>query len=530
MHTLHEAFLQSARSAPENPFICTLAEGGRRDISYRAATERVRAVRETYARAGFGHGHRVALLLGQTPTFIYHFFALNGLGCTIVPVNPDYRHDELHYLFDHSESDMVVAQSGRVDELRALATSLQRVFHVVDVRDFVRALKPAPRPEPKATAPSLESVASILYTSGTTGRPKGCVLTNECHLIAGAWYRDLGGLLKIHVGQDRLYNPSPFHHVNNLVVALTCMVLTENCLILTDRFSASRWWPEVVTSGATIVHYLGVVPSMLMSLPPSPDERSHTVRFGFGAGIEPQLHEPCEERFGFPFVEIWGMTEIPRVFAANIEPRKIDRRAFGRAAGDNDGKIVDENDQELPDGTAGEFVVRTRGSKPHLGFFSGYLKDERATEDAWRNGWFHTGDIALRSADGMFCFVDRKKNIIWRGGESISAVEVEEAILSHPAVAQVACIAVPDERCTEEVMACVVAKPDVLQNQQTAEEIFAWCNQRLAYHKTPGWLIFRNSLPLTPSQRLQRTRIFPPNTDPRAQSGAMDLRPLKRRS
>jgi crotonobetaine/carnitine-CoA ligase len=217
------------------------------------------------------------------------------------------------------------------------------------------------------------------------------------------------------------------------------------------------------------------------------------------------------------------------VFAANHEPRQTDTRAFGKPMPDYEAKIVDEEGNECPRGQQGEMLVRTPGPNPRHGFFSGYLKNEEATEDAWRGGWFHTGDVAIMGEDGMMYFVDRKKNIVRRAGENISAAEVEANILTHPAVGQVAVIAAPDDLREEEVMACVVLKPEAEKSQKTAEDIFAWTNAKMAYYKSPGWMIFLDSLPLTPSQRLQRTRIFPPGADPRVQPGVIDLRHLKKR-
>ena len=531
MSTVCDAFLATAKAAPKNAFLCVPdpAPGASKDISYQEALDRVTEIRDVYAKAGYGHGHRVALLLGQAPEMVLHYLALNALGTTMVPVNPDYRVEELSYLMSHSESSMVVALSDRLADMEAVAKKTGLSFAIVDIAKFAAGIPTVPTAAPEKGAPGPKTVCSILYTSGTTGQPKGCLLSNECNLMAGAYYRDHGGVLTFKHGEDRLYNPSPFYHVNNLTVALTCVILTKNCLITPERFSPSRWWPEIISSGATIVHYLGIIPSMLTKVPPSPQDRAHKARFGFGAGIEPQLHGPFEERFGFPLVEIWGMTETPRVFAANHEPRQIDTRAFGRPMPDYEAKIVDDEGVEVPRGAMGELLVRTPGPNPRHGFFSGYLKNEDATEDAWRGGWFHTGDIATMGEDGMMYFVDRKKNIVRRAGENISAVEVEANILTHPAVAQVAVIAAPDDLREEEVMACVVLKPDVKPTPELPAEIFAWCNEKMAYYKSPGWMIFLDSLPLTPSQRLQRTRIFPAGADPRVQSGVVDLRHLKKR-
>ena len=206
------------------------------------------------------------------------------------------------------------------------------------------------------------------------------------------------------------------------------------------------------------MHYLGVIAPLLLAQPPGEDERRHGVRFGLGAGIEPQLHAPFEERFGFPLIELWGMTEMVRVLADSFEPRQVGTRAFGRAVPGVDVRVVDEHDRDVPDGQPGEMLVRHSAATPRRGCFSGYLDDEAATEAAWRGGWFHTGDVVSRGPDGMLHFVDRKKNIIRRSGENIAAAEVEAVLLTHPDVQQAAVMAVKDELREEEVLACVVLK------------------------------------------------------------------------
>ena len=234
---------------------------------------------------------------------------------------------------------------------------------------------------------------------------------------------------------------------------------TANTLVLPERFSPTRWWHEVSTHDATIIHYLGIVAPMLLNQPPGPADRDHKVRFGIGAGIEPQLHRVFEERFGFPMIEVWGMTETGRITADSHEPRMIGTRAFGRPFPGLEARVVDDNDKDVPVGTPGEFLVRHSAETPRYGFFSGYLKNEKATEEAWRGGWFHTGDVVRQDASGMLFFVDRKKHIIRRAGENIAAAEIEAVLQAHDAVAQVAVVAAPDELREEEVLACIVPMP-----------------------------------------------------------------------
>ncbi|HEU5319581.1 MAG TPA: AMP-binding protein, partial [Methylomirabilota bacterium] len=519
--TVCAAFLATAAAAPDHAFLCVPAAPGRAyhpdgmELTYGQARAAVLHLREAYAAAGYGHGHRVALLLENRPEFFLHYLALNGLGAGVVPVNPDHRHDEMLYQLDHSEADLAVGVAARIGALEAAARARPAPLPVVDAERVADGL-PRPGRAPAAGAPGPAPECSLLYTSGTTGRPKGCVLTNLYYLNAGAWYRDLGGVLAMEPGRERFYNPLPLFHMNHQAVTATCAILTAGCLILPERFSPARWWPEVAATRATIVHYLGVVPPLLLNQPVTSVERAHRVKFGLGAGVEPELHPVFEERFGFPLVEVWGMTETGRIFADHVEPRQVTTRAFGRPAGGLEARVVDEHDREAPRGTEGELLVRWSGPEgPRHGFFAGYLKNPEATEEAWRGGWFHTGDVVRRMPDDMLVFVDRKKNIIRRAGENIAAAEVEAALQAHEAVAQVAVLAVPDEIREEEVMACVVAMPGAAPGRALAETLVAWCLERLAYYKAPGFILFVDRLPTTGTQKVQKTEIFPRGEDPR---------------
>jgi crotonobetaine/carnitine-CoA ligase len=533
--SVFDAFLATADTAPDHAFLCVPPAPGRAyhphglELTYGEVKARVFALRARYAAAGYGHGHRVALLLENRPEFFFHYLAANALGCGIVPINPDYRHDEMLYQMDHSEADLAVVIDTRVADLERVARERAKPLPVVSADDLPATL-PKPGVAPRGGTPGLETECSLLYTSGTTGRPKGCILTNFYYLNAGAWYRDLGGRIEIRRGEERFYNPLPLFHMNHQAVTATGAILTANCLVMPERFSPGRWWPEIVATGATIIHYLGVVPPLLLNQPPSPDDRRHRVRFGMGAGVEPELHAVFEARFGFPLIEVWGMTETGRIYADCHEPRQVTTRAFGRPFGGFEAKVVDDKENEAAAGSEGELLVRWGGAEgPRHGFFSGYLKHADATEEAWRGGWFHTGDVVRRTRDGMLVFVDRKKNIIRRSGENIAAAEVEAVLQVHDAVAQVAVLAVADEIREEEVMACVVPMPGVVADRALAEELVAWALERLAYFKAPGWILFVSSLPTTGTQKVQKAQIFPRGVDPRQRPGVFDLRELKKR-
>ena len=534
--TLYTLFCQQRDRYPENAFLAVPPAPKRGyapdglEWSYAEVGARVERMAERYREAGFGHGHRVALLLENRPEHVVHKLALNALGVSAVPVNPDYRPGEIAYLLDHSEAALAISVPERLDQMRAGIAEAGNGPALVALEDTEGALPAAPTRPPAADAPSASTESCLLYTSGTTGRPKGCILSNDYEVSVGAWYASRGGCLELHPGAERLFNPLPLFHVNAAITGIGGMLTTGGCVILPDRFHPSTWWEDVCATRASIVHYLGVVAPMLLNQPENPHERAHGVRFGLGAGVEPQLHAPFEERFGFPLVEVWGMTEIVRVLCDNEEPRQVGTRAFGKPVPGLEAKVVGEADAEVPCGTEGELVVRHSAETPRKGFFSGYLKDPEATEDAWRGGWFHTGDTVRQGADGMLYFVDRKKNIIRRAGENIAAAEIEAALQSHAAVEQVAVLAAPDEVREEEVFACVVPMAGHPPDRALAEALFEHAFRDLAYFKAPGWLLFVEDLPKTGSQKIQKHQIFPKGTDPRTAAGVYDFRPLKKRN
>ena len=482
-----------------------------------------------YRAAGYGPGHRVAILFDQRPEFVFHHFALNALGCTTVPISPDYRLDEIAYLLEHSEAVVALAIDSRLNDVRAAAGSFSPSPPVLRFDALDEALPEPPFPARDET-PGATSEAGLIYTSGTTGRPKGCVLTNEYFHTWGSWFASRGGYLSLRYGEERLLNPLPLHHANGLSISLPTMLITGGALVFPDRFHASTWWKDVVSCGVTAVQFQGVIPNLLMKLPESAEEKRHQVRFALCAGIEPNQHAPFEKRFGFPLVEMWAMSETGRMSTAHREPRFVGSRAIGRSEPGMELRAVDDHGNDVPLGTPGELVLRSTAKNPRKGFFSGYLKNPQATEEAWRGGWFHTGDAVTEDETGMFFFVERRKNIIRRSGENIAAAEVEAVIVAHHRVKQAAVIAVTDELREEEVMACVVAADPSEASEAFAKELLEWTASHLAYFKAPGYVLFVDSLPTTSSQKVHKLRIFPAETDPRTVPGVYDLRANKKKS
>ena len=536
--TLYHTLCDTVASYPDRAAYCVPPMKGRSyhpdgwEITWGQVLERVEAKKNVYAKAGVGHGHRVAILFEQRPEFFFHYYALNALGAGIVPINPDYRIEEIKYVIEHSEATLAVCVDARLAELVSIANSISSNLEVVSFDSFPDELPLMPA-APRHDEPDADTEAALLYTSGTTGRPKGCILTNEYFHTFGESYFYAGGRLGFREEGERLYNPLPLHHANCLSISTPAMLMSGGCLIFPDRFHASTWWKDLVATKATAVQFQGIIPNILLKLPEEPEERQHQVRFALCAGIEPSHHEVFEKRFGFPVVEMWAMSETGRIITDNFEPRKIQTRSFGKESQWVEARVFDENDNELSPGKPGELVIRSNGAEPRQGFFSGYLKNEEATEEAWKNGWFHTGDAVIQDEEGFFYFLDRKKNIIRRSGENIAAAEVEACLTAHERVKQVAVIAAPDEVREEEVMACVVAKfPEDVNGTEGqakfANELFDWCYERIAYFKAPGWVLFIDTLPLGTSAKVQKIHIFPPGIDPRQQDGSIDLRSRKK--
>jgi acyl-coenzyme A synthetase/AMP-(fatty) acid ligase len=275
------------------------------------------------------------------------------------------------------------------------------------------------------------------------------------------------------------------------------------------------------------------MPAMLLSAPPTPADTEHVIRWGFGAGVDRKNHASFEARYGFPLVEAWAMTEtgVAACIMANREPRLVGASCFGRQETFVDIRLVDDQGQDVAVDAPGELLVRSSGDDPRRHFFSGYLKDEAATQEAWAGGWFHTGDLVRRDGDGNFFFVDRKKNVIRRSGENISAVEVESVLNQHPLVKASAVAATPDAVRGDEVLACIVLRDpaEPAQHVLIATDIVRHALDQLAYYKAPGYVAFVDALPLTPSQKIQRGQLRDMAQTLPGQALCVDTRVMKKR-
>jgi carnitine-CoA ligase len=429
-----------------------------------AAARRAGALAET----GIGGGDRIVLISESRLEVLELWLGCAWLGAVLVPVNPALKGAQLEHVLSDADAALVL----REEELGAL---------------------PLGEPVPPYDAHPGDP-AAILYTSGTTGQSKGVVCPQE----QWYWWALLTGEVLGIQADDVLYTCLPLFHTNALNTFCQAL-LAGATFALGPRFSASRFWRGCAEAEGTVTYLLGPMVSILLRQPPSEADRAHRVRIALAPATGAELHGPFRKRFGVELIDGWGSTETNIV----ISNRPGDNRpgTLGRVLDPFEVRVVGEDDREVPEGTAGELAVRSR--EPGA-FASGYFNAPGVTEEAWRGGWFHTGDRVVRDRDGSFRFVDRIKDVIRRRGENISAFEVEQVLQSHPDVAAAAVIPVPSELGEDDVMACVVLREGAVLEPA---ELVGFSDERLASFAVPRYVEFVSELPLTPNGKVEKYKL-----------------------
>ena len=529
--SISTVFEIAANGGPNRDFLhvpadaCRAYADGPLTWSFGEARARIDVLASRFQAAGYEPGHRVALALDNRPDFFLYFLALAKAGVSVLPLNASMSVRELTYIMGHGDVALAVTHQGHAAHVRAALPGATPLY--------VQSGEDAALEHPGGPLVAHAEEAALLYTSGTTGTPKGCILTQEYFIEIGRLYTGLGGYCRFDGAGDRLATPLPVTHMNALACSFMAVLMTGGCLIQLDRFHPSTWWHSIRASRATMFHYLGVMPALLLNAPASAeDDVSATVRFGFGAGVDPRHQTAFESRFGVPLIEAWAMTETGAGawITANREPRHPGQRCFGKAPPGLAYRIVDDEGADTLPGTAGELLVKRDGPEPRRGFFTGYYKDALATSLVWDGGWFHTGDLVRIGEDGCFFFVDRSKNIVRRSGENIAAVEVESALQTHSDVLATAVCPVTDEVRGEEVFAFVVLREGVPASLEASMRLQSHCRALMAYYKVPAYVAFRSELPQTASQKLARAEIKALAACAVESAQAFDLRHLKKRA
>ena len=528
---MYDAFLHSASVHDARPFLHAPARATLHyadaaiSHSYGQTLERSSALAAGYQARGIAMGDRVAIVFDSRLDVYLHLLALNALGASIVPLNSAASDPEIFYVVQHSDSKLLVSADEHAERLEGVLSGLANC-DVILTADLTTGIAFT-----GSGIGSAATEAALLYTSGTTGKPKGCMLSNEYFLAIGIWYNELGGICSLD-SNDRLLTPLPPNHMNALVTSFIAMMLCGGCVVQLDRFHPRQWWQVAREENATVIHCLGVMVAMLLTLPEDPaDDFSGQIKFCFGPGSDPRHQAAFENRFGFPLVEAWAMTETGAggITIADKEPRHVGQRCIGKPIATMEYRIVNDSDNDVTGGEAGELLVRSKGGNPQFMFFSGYYKDQAATDEGRKGGWWHTGDVVREGSDGSLYFVDRRKNVIRRSGENIAAVEVEAALLQHEEVANCGVCAVPDEIRGDEVLSFIVTAGNVSGDDEMAKKLFDHCLQHLTYFKVPGYVAFIDELPLTASQKVSRGELKTLALQYVDEGNCTDLRHLKKR-
>lgn len=515
--TLWSMLASRAAAAPDREFVVFEGES----LTYLDVAHDVERAAALFAGCGVQAGDRVGLMSLNHPSTVIAFFALARRGAILVPVNPEYGAEEAGYVLGHAQVSGVLCSPGSLDTVRAACAKMTPAPWLMvnapadpALAVFADALEDAPLVIP-ADAGTPDAICAFIYTSGTTGFPKGVTHSQRNVLLAGE-----GFVERMHLQpEDRLLCILPMFHINALFYSLAGTLAAGATIIPVPKFSASSFWKTVAATRATEVNTLAAVSSILIKRPRSEFVPGHGLRKIYGAPFTAETYRVFQDEFEVPhLVEGYGMSEIPGVLNNPFAgPHKIGSMGrpsrhpdYGMAFAEM--KVVDEAGRDLPDGETGELAVRT----PIV--MKGYYRDPEQTAAAFRDGWFLTGDLGHRDADGYFWFVARKKDIIRKRGENISGAELDRVIGAHPDVAEAAAIPVPDELGEDEILVAVVRRPGA---NLAARAVADWCGERLAAIKVPRYVAFVDALPHTPTHRVAKFKL---RADAGLRDNAIDLK------
>jgi carnitine-CoA ligase len=477
---------------------------GATELSYRAVRDLAARAAGRLAEAGVRPGDRVAAMSENRLELFELIIGCAWAGAIVVPINTASRGAQLEHILGNCGARLLVVESTHLEAFAPLRSrgEVERawVLRPLDGSAVSSELPDAwaisdvpPAGEPIAAHPAGPGeIAAILYTSGTTGPSKGV----RCPQAQFYWWGVLMSESLRIVEGDVMYTCLPLFHTNALNAFVQALV-SGATFVLGERFSASRFWARVAAADADVTYLLGAMVSILMARPYEPVEREHHVRIALAPATPARIFDRFRERFGVQLVEGYGSTETNCPIAAE-DPAEGRGGYMGTVRPGFHARVVDEHDQPVPDGTAGELVLRH--DEP-FAFADGYWAMPEQTVKAWRNLWFHTGDRVVRDPDGWYRFVDRTKDAIRRRGENISSWEVEQAVLEHPAVSAAAAFPIPSDLGEDDVMTAVVLEPG---QALTPEALIEHCRPLLPYFAVPRYVEFVAELPLTENGKVRK--------------------------
>lgn len=479
------------------------------EYTFEEMFRRVNQTANFLKRAGVKKGEKVSVLLDNCPEFYFIWFGCAAVGAVMVPINTASTCRELNYFFTHSDSVLVITDSKYDKQVAEVCNNVKSIKQVILLggkdqeyntnRNFHYLISSESAKEiSQEVFPN--DVCAMMYTSGTTAKPKGVQITHHNYVFAG----ESSARTQMLTANDRYLIFLPLFHANSQYYTTMACLVTGASIVLLNGFSATTFWKSVQKFQPTVSSFVTTVVKILLKQVETAEEKNHTIRQAFyGLYLSRSDLEQFESRFGVRLYQWFGMTES---ITANIatplfEERRYDEEgqgqnpALGRPALSQEVKIVDENHKEVQDGTIGEIAIKSPS------FMAGYYKNPEATIETLKNGWLYTGDNGYKNEEGYIWFVDRNKDMIKRSGENISSLEVESVINSHPAVHESAVVAVPDEIRDESVKAFIQ-----LHEGETlsAEEIASFCKEQLSDFKVPEYFEFVTKFPRTSIGKIQK--------------------------
>jgi crotonobetaine/carnitine-CoA ligase len=466
--------------------------------SFGELQRQVRQAAGAFQRAGFAEGERIMIMMSNAPQHVFAYMGLVALGCVVVEVSIHFKRNGIELQLEDSDPHHIIADPAHIDDILAALRALGRATAVTTLvpLDHRGTRHVALDQGPSAAAlpaPSLERWQAISYTSGTTGRPKGVVLTERFFQLGA---KNAALLAEVRPG-DTLFLWEPFYHVAawmSFIIALQHGV----SIALVERFSASQCWDQIRKSGSTLFHYLGGAMNILLKQPPSPADADNPIRIAWGAAAPARSWREFETRFGVAIREGYGISEAGNFTHLNLEGLL---GSIGKPVEEFDCWIADDDGKKVSPGVVGEIVVRPK--LPNIAMV-GYFRDPERTAEVLRDGCVHTGDLGYRDQDGFYYYSGRKKDSLRRRGENVSAWEVERVINAHPAVEESAVIGVTSDMGEQEIRAFVQLAP-----RQSLEpvELIQWCERDLAYYQVPRYVDFVAEFPRGPTQRIRKSDL-----------------------
>jgi carnitine-CoA ligase len=471
-------------------------------FTYNQVDKITNSVANSLKELGIVKGDKVAMLMDNSKEFVFSAFGILKCGGVEVPINTAHKKQLLQYQLNQSDSKFIIVEEKYFEEVKNVFDGLEKMEKIIVVGEINNSDNlPVISFEnllngdcnPLDIKLHYTDIQSIMFTSGTTGPSKGVLVTHRhCLLVATDWLK-----VNAYKTEDSLYTPLPLFHTIAHQLGLMATLVAGSEISIVKKFSASGFWDDVRYFNATVGHVIFAMIPILLNQPPNINDKNHKLRSVY---IGPSaLSDRFEERFGAKVVEVYGASET--AFLTSFEYGKFKSGSCGKANENYELKLVDDFDNEVPVGTAGEFVVRSK--KPYT-LSLGYYNMPKETVEAFRNLWFHTGDFGYRDEEGYYYFVDRKKDAIRRRGENISSFEVESIINAHPQVLECAAIAVPSELSEDDVKIVVVLKEGM---QVTADELYQYCVSNMAKFMVPRYIEFVKEMPKTATGKIQKVQL-----------------------